>query len=80
MLGRSDDVENDLDRVSTTGYWIEAEDDGVDYMGADAGFVDVDFQIFSPSRSFGAEKYRNKGSQPTHWMPLPPAPGATHDA
>ena len=56
------------------GHWQEAEPDGIDYMGADAGFVDEGYQYFHPGRSFGADKYRNPGCQPTHWMPLPEPP------
>jgi hypothetical protein len=59
------------------GFWQPASEDGVDEMGSDAGFVDMHYSYFSPSRSFGAEKYRSVGTQPTHWMPLPAAPKDT---
>ena len=56
------------------GFWQDATDDGPDEMGADGGFVDMHYTYFRPSRSFGSEKYRSDGSQPTHWMPLPEPP------
>ena len=52
--------------------WAEEVEDGVDYMGNDAGFQDMLFQRFYPSRSFGLRQYQ--GLQPTHWMPLPEPP------
>jgi hypothetical protein len=60
--------------TSACGYWLDAEEDGIDYMGHDGGFTDVDYQTFSTSRSFGAPGYRYAGHQPTHWTPLPPPP------
>lgn len=74
LLGMPDRVDDDGGEVSTPGYWQKGWEDSVDDMGCDDGFVDVHFQEFSPPRSFGAEAYRSKGRQPTHWMPLPPAP------
>lgn len=72
ILGRPDiDGEGG---ISVAGYWLEEVEDGVDYMGADAGFTDVDYHVFHPGRSFGAESYRYTGSQPTHWRPLPAPP------
>lgn len=59
------------------GFWQEALEDGVDYMGNDAGFMDAHYRYFRCGRSFGADAYRDPGLQPTHWMPLPPPPGAT---
>ena len=74
ILGRPDD---DGDGgTSTCGFWLDPVEDGVDYMGADGGFTDANYQAFWPSRSFGAEAYRSAGSQPTHWQPLPAAPTA----
>lgn len=72
ILGRQD-VDGD-GGVSVCGYWIDALEDGVDYMGSDGGFTDADYQVFQPSRSFGAEAYRYQGSQPTCWQPLPEPP------
>lgn len=62
------------DGVVMPGEWQEGSQDGPDYMGCDDGFVDCRYDHFTPSRSFGAEKYRDAGRQPTHWMPLPPPP------
>lgn len=56
------------------GRWIDREEDQIDQPGHDAGFVDCEFQCFFPGRSFGAEKSRYDGLQPTHWMKLPAAP------
>lgn len=75
ILGRAGD-DDEVASVVTPGHWLEAEDDGVDYMGADAGFVDEHYQEFRPGRSFGNPKYMYAPSQPTHWMPLPPPPAA----
>lgn len=72
IRGRPD--QNGEDGISVAGYWLEQLEDGVDYMGNDGGFTDVDFQVFQPGRSFGAESYRYEGRQPTHWMPLPEPP------
>ena len=62
------------DECSHAGFWQESVEDGVDYMGADAGFVDVDFQNFCPPRSFGHPGSHYPGRQPTLWMPLPTPP------
>lgn len=56
------------------GRWHEEDHDGPDNMGHDAGFMDDQFDFFRCPRSFGAEQYRTKGLQPTHWQPLPPSP------
>lgn len=64
----------DHDGVSTLGWWQHEVEDGSDYMGGDAGFVDHAFQIFNPGRSFGNKSYQYSGNQPTHWKPLPAAP------
>jgi hypothetical protein len=58
------------------GHWIEDDDDGPDNMGHDAGFVDEQFAFFHCARSFGNPAFQDAGLQPTHWMPLPAAPGA----
>jgi len=72
ILGRPE-TEDDIG-VSTTGFWIEAEEDGVDYMGADAGFVDIEYQVFSPGRSFGNPARRYEATQPTCWQEIPAPP------
>lgn len=72
VLGRVGD--DDVASVVTTGHWQKAEEDGVDYMGSDAGFVDEHYQEFSPGRSFGNPKYMHAPSQPTHWQPIPQPP------
>lgn len=79
ILGRPDE-DGDGGGTSVCGYWIDELEDGVDYMGNDGGFTDVDYQVFQPGRSFGAESYRYAGKQPTHWRPLPPAPRAAMGA
>ena len=73
ILGKSatDDLDNG---ISVCGHWVDGVEDGFDYMGNDEGFTDCEYQIFNPSRSFGAESHRYVGTQPTHWMPLPKAP------
>jgi len=60
--------------ISVCGYWLDELEDGVDYMGNDGGFTDVDYQVFYPSRSMGAKLSRYAGRQPTHWRPLPAPP------
>lgn len=74
MLGRAEN--DDQPGISTVGWWQEAIEDGIDYMGGDAGFVDCDFQAFCPGRSFGVPSQRYAATQPTHWMPLPASPTA----
>jgi hypothetical protein len=74
LLGLPVNTDDDSGSVSTAGYWQEGWEDSVDDMGCDNGFVDVHYQEFSPSRSFGAAAYRSTGRQPTHWMPLPKPP------
>jgi hypothetical protein len=77
LLGRPDDEIHDMGEISTVGRWHEEDHDGPDNMGHDAGFMDDEFQEFSWGRSFGAESHMSTGFQPTHWMPLPPAPTTT---
>lgn len=72
LIGCSD--ADEMVATSTAGRLIDGEEDGIDYMGSDGGFCDVDFSRFHPARSFGAEKSRYEGLQPTHWMPLPAPP------
>lgn len=74
LLGRCGNDDDEVVPLSTAGRWQEGWSDGVDVMGCDDGFVDVDYQEFYPPRTFGAEAYRSKGNQPTHWMPLPAPP------
>jgi len=74
LIGCSD--ADEMVATSTAGRWIDGEEDGIDYMGSDGGFCDVDFSLFYPARSFGAEKSRYEGLQPTHWMPLPAPPSS----
>jgi hypothetical protein len=73
-LGRAANEEADQDEVFTIGHWQEGYEDGIDYMGCDSGFVDIDYQVFHGGRSFGSESRRYAPSQPTHWMPLPAPP------
>lgn len=72
LLGRA--TIEDCAPISVPGFWQDGCEDGVDYMGGDSGFVDVNFQQFHGGRSFGAEHSRYAANQPTHWMPLPAAP------
>ena len=51
--------------------YSEAEEDAVDFMGHDAGWIGDIFA--SPGRSFGNRQYPAQG-QPTHWMELPAPP------
>jgi len=74
LLGRPGDEADDRLPISMPGRWFNGYEDGVDYMGHDDGFMDVEFDVFACPRSFGAESYRSAGYQPTHWMPLPPPP------
>ena len=73
ILGRAKSCEDDWDLVAV-GHWQEAEEDGSDYMGSDAGFVDLQYTNFHPGRSFGSPKRMYDARQPTHWMPLPQPP------
>lgn len=62
--------------VSTPGFWQKGWADSADVMGCDDGFIDVNCQEFTPSRSFGDQAYRHSGCQPTRWQPLPAPPKA----
>lgn len=73
LLGYAPDEIHE-DGFVSQGYWMEAEEDAPDNMGHDGGWVDVHFDFFRCGRSFGAEAYRSAGTQPTHYMPLPPPP------
>lgn len=72
MLGRPAD--DGSEGISLPGFWNEAVEDGVDYMGNDEGFVDCMFQTFYCGRSFGQPSYQNAGFQPTHWRELHDVP------
>ena len=74
LLGYAPDEIHE-DGFVSQGYWMEPEEDAPDNRGHDGGWVDVHFDFFSCGRSFGAEAYRSTGTQPTHWQPLPAAPG-----
>ena len=56
------------------GHWQMGWEDSIDDMGCNDGFVDCNYQVFSPPRRFGNPKYQTEGFQPTHWMPLPAPP------
>lgn len=83
LLGRTADTDEDgelRDGVAVEGYWMNGYEDGPDCMGHDDCWTDSLFNVFMPPRSFGIEAYRSEGFQPTHWMPLPPPPGAALSA
>ena len=67
MLGS---IEDDVETV-TMGRYYPLEPDQIDAMGHDAGWMDVEFDVYFPSRSFGNPKYYSKGNQPTYWRVLP---------
>lgn len=75
LLGCPDEGPDGRPALSLPGYWLKGWGDGPDDMGQDDGWVDVQYTDFYPGRSFGSPDYMRKGSQPTHWMPLPAAPG-----
>lgn len=77
LLGRIDDGE--CGGISTLGWWQDEEGDQPDIMGCNAGYVDYEYQIFTPGRNFGNEHRKYIGTQPTHWMPLPKAPNVNMD-
>ena len=80
LLGRTPDLDEDGEPRPgevAEGYWQEGYEDGPDIMGHDDCWTDSRFEIFSYPRSFGAEKFRTAGYQPTHWMLLPAAPKGT---
>lgn len=79
LLGYAPDEIHE-DGFVSQGYWMEAEEDAPDNMGHDGGWVDVHFDFFRCGRSFGAEAYRSAGTQPTHWMHLPPPPTSSADS
>lgn len=73
-------ADDERDAYSTSGSWQDAEEDGIDYMGHDDGFCDVDFSAYRPGRSFGNPSHQYESSQPTHWMPLPSPPVVTNSS
>ncbi|WP_286936175.1 hypothetical protein [Achromobacter sp. UBA4530] len=75
LLGCPDERPDGRPALSLPGYWLKGWGDGPDDIGQDDGWVDVQYTDFYPGRSFGSPDYMRKGSQPTHWMPLPAAPG-----
>lgn len=77
LLGCPDEGPDGRPELSLPGYWIKGWCDAPDDMGQDDGWVDVQHTDFYPGRSFGNPDYMRKGSQPTHWMPLPAAPCQT---
>lgn len=77
LLGRVADLDADGEPrpgVVAEGYWLKGYEDGPDCMGHDDCWTDNDFTVFAFPRSFGNEKYRTAGYQPTHWMELPEPP------
>lgn len=57
-----------------SGKWVDAEEDGPDSIGADAGWLS-DSGWTMPGRSFGHFLHRREPmAPPTHWMPLPEPP------
>lgn len=74
LLGRTES--EDHAELSTTGHWEDAQPDGPDEMGYDAGFVDEDYCDFILGRHIGNPKYFREEVQPTHWLPLPAPPSA----
>jgi hypothetical protein len=61
------------DRVES-GAWAEFEDDGIDSMGCDAGWLSDSGYTF-PGRSFGNPDYFSKPIEPPqYWMPMPDDP------
>ena len=61
------------DRIES-GRWIEKEEDQVDSMGHDAGWITDSGWTF-PGRSFGNPDYYSEPcNTPAHWKPLPAPP------
>lgn len=76
LLGCPDEGPDGRPALCLPGHWLKGWGDAPDEKGQDDGWVAVTFNDFFPGRSFGNPDYMYEGSQPTHWMPLPAAPGA----
>lgn len=80
ILARLYELDGEPMSVVTFGHWTDGYDDGPDGMGMNSGWEDHHYSEFDPGRDFGNPSYMREPRQPTHWMPLPPAPkGPTHD-
>lgn len=80
ILARLYELDGEPMSVVTFGHWTDGYDDGPDEMGMNSGWEDHHYSEFDPGRDFGNPSYMREPRQPTHWMPLPPAPkGPTHE-
>ncbi|WP_313064707.1 DUF551 domain-containing protein [Achromobacter animicus] len=77
LLGCPDEGPDGRPALCLPGHWLKGWGDAPDEKGQDDGWVAVTFNDFFPGRSFGNPDYMYEGSQPTHWMPLPAAPGSS---
>lgn len=74
LLAGKADVDGSQFSSVSQGWWVDREEGQVDQPSHDAGFVDCNYSLWHPGRSFGAESSQYPSSQPTHWMPLPKPP------